>query len=877
MRADMSRALFLLLVLTAAGAIAVPSPAGEGIVVSVRMEGQDPSWGLEALLTVVPGGEKDPVEVRRSVQNLYDSGRLEQVEVLEEPTEGGIGLVFKVFPYPEVKRTERRCRGCSRPPIVLPGTPCTPELLQKIEGALLTDLARNGYLHPALNVACRGGTLAVEGDRGARSVIAGIDIAADGGGPALEALRKLQGKPYRKEKVAAKVAAAEKKLRKKRPQARLRVTGVEETPEGIVLRLDASGMAPVEFVASGDATDKDAERVKRSFRGEPLSEEMLEQKADELADRYQAQGYVNAKAALTAEPALKGKRVAVGLTLGRKFTVSGLVLTGLPAGLETSLDALLPPVEGEPFDAERAREWQGVLADHLLRDGYLDAVVRGPDPRLDEAAGTAELHYRVEPGRQYLPGTVEVRGLPDGLETPTLGVRAGHPLDPDLVQADLEAIQAAVDGEGYGNARVTVQKEEDRLTYVVEPGPRVVADRIFFRGLWFTRPERIWPEVTLRAGRPAGFGGVLETQSRLYGTGLFSSVEVKTRPEPEDPSRSTVVLQVEEDTPRSYTYGLGYDTYDGVRVQGGLYHNNLFGTRRAVGLDGRYSGKEQQWRLFYREPTFFFIPNPIQISVYQSLEQRPDFSLDKWGSSAEMMRMLGKRTKIAFRYSYELQDAFDITEGYPIPREDADKKVSSIGAGYFHDARDDPFYPTAGRFLSLDLRYAFPLRAATSHFVKGDLRGAIYFTPVKGGTVALSARVGGITNKLDDEEVPLGERFFLGGRDTVRAFSRDAVGVDGQTVVDGSPVGGNSFLLFNLEWRQRIASWLGLSLFLDSGQVWAERDRMDVSDLKIGTGYGVGLLFFSPLGPIRVEYSKKLEPCAWDPDDQWYFGIGVPF
>ena len=239
--------------------------------------------------------------------------------------------------------------------------------------------------------------------------------------------------------------------------------------------------------------------------------------------------------------------------------------------------------------------------------------------------------------------------------------------------------------------------------------------------------------------------------------------------------------------------------------------------------------------------------------------------------------MLGSRTKATLRYAYEIQDASDITPGYPVPREDADKKVSSLGLGYIHDARDDPFYPTSGRFLTLNLRYAFPLRNATSHFVKTDLRGAGYLSPVKGGTLAVSARGGVISNRLDDEDVPLGERFFLGGRDTVRAFSRDAVGVVGQTVVDGSSIGGNAFLLFNIEWRQRLASWFGVSLFVDSGQVWAERDRTDLGDLRAGTGYGVGVFFFSPLGPIRAEYSRKLEPNAWDDRDQWYLGIGVPF
>ena len=872
MRTDMGRRLSAVVLLCALGAF-----AGAPEVVSVRVEGQDPDWGLDRLITLRPGGGLDPVEVRRSMQNLYDTGRLEQVEVVEEPAGSGVNIIFKVLPYPEVRKVDLQCVGCPRVQTVLPGTPCTPELLERIEGSISTRLAQAGYLHPAVGASCQEGILVVSGDRGERSRIGEVVVTADHDSAALAALQSLKGEPYRKEKIDARLASVQKRLLKSSPQADLRLTAAEETPKGIILRIAASGLTPVAFTASGDATGKDLAWMIRALRGEPMSKELLTQRADDLAERYRAQGYPQAAAAITMEESGTGQRAEVGLTLGPKFALGGILLGGAPPGEEAGLRNLLPPVEGQPYSAEEARVWQGILLEGLHRKGYLDAVVRGPDARLDAASGKANLTYQIEPGTQYLPAVVEVIGLPEGLDAPPLAVRANQPLVPDQVQADLETFQAVLDDAGYGNARVMVRKEPGRLGYAVEPGPRAVVDRLFFNGLWFTRPERIWPEVTLRAGRPVSFSKVLESQSRLYGTGLFASVDVRARTEPEDPERATVVLRVEETAPRSYTYGLGYDTYDGVRVQGGVYHDNLFGTRRAVGLEGRYSGKERQWRLFYREPTFFIIPYPIQVTVFQSLEQRPDFSLDKWGTTVELARTLGSRTKGTLRYAYEIQDASDITPGYPVPREDADKKVSSLGLGYIHDARDDPFYPTAGRFLSLNLRYAFPLRNATSHFFKVDLRGAGYLTPVRGGTLAVSARGGVIDNRLKDEEVPLGERFFLGGRDTVRAFSRDAVGVDGQTVVDGSSVGGNAFLLFNIEWRQRLASWIGVSLFMDSGQVWEEWGRVKWGDLHAGTGYGGGVFFFSPLGPIRIEYSRKLDPSAWDSRDQWYLGIGVPF
>jgi len=862
-----------LLLLVLAAAVLLPGET----VVSVRLEGDRPGWKLGGLMTVEPGTALDPLEIRRTVQNLYDSGRVEQVEVVEEPAPGGIALAFRIRPFPEVRKVAMRCDGCPRPPTVLPGTPCTPELLERIESSVSGALAQKGYLHASVSAACREGTLVVEGRRGERSRIVEVAVEADGEAPGLERLQKLEGKVYRSDRLASDLAVIEKRLRKTRPQARLRRTGTEETPEGIILRVEVRGLQPLDFAAVGGTTGKDLKWLKRSLRGEPVTAAGLSQKADELAERHRALGHAQAEAEITLDEGGERPVVRVDLTPGPRYLLSGIRLSGVEAADGGALLALLPGRAGRPYDAEAARTWQGVLLDELRRQGYLDAEVRGPEAALDAGAGTVELVFRVEEGPVYVPSIVEVLGLPEGFESPALAAREGEPLSPESVQADLEALQSRLDDGGYGNARITVTKESDRLAYLVEPGPRAVVHTLFFSGLWATRPERLWPEVRLRKGDPVSFSRALETQSLLYGTGLFASVDVRTRVEPEDPTHATVILRVEEDTPRSYTYGVGYDTYDGVRVQGGLYHENLFGTRRAAGMEGRYSGKEQQWRLFYREPSFFFIPLPIHVSVYQSQEQRTDFSLEKWGSTVELVRTLGQRAKTLFRYAYEIQDAYDIAPGYPVPREDADKRVSSVGLGYILDARDDPFYPMTGKFFSGTLRYAFPLRAATSHFIKGDVRGATYWSPFRDSTLAVSVRGGLISNRLDDEEIPLGERFFMGGRDTVRAFSRDAVGVEGQTVVDGSPIGGNAYVLINAEWRQRLGSWIGLSLFVDSGQVWRDRHSTDWGDLKAGTGYGMGVFFFSPLGPIRVEYSRKIEPSAWDPEDQWYFGIGVPF
>jgi outer membrane translocation and assembly module TamA len=106
--------------------------------------------------------------------------------------------------------------------------------------------------------------------------------------------------------------------------------------------------------------------------------------------------------------------------------------------------------------------------------------------------------------------------------------------------------------------------------------------------------------------------------------------------------------------------------------------------------------------------------------------------------------------------------------------------------------------------------------------------------------------------------VAISERFFAGGRTTNRAYGRDELGIPGETLLDGKPIGGLGLFLVNADYRFPIAGSLGGTLFADSGNVWADWRHMDISEVK--TGAGIGLRYLTPVGPLRVEVGWKLRP-----------------
>jgi outer membrane translocation and assembly module TamA len=166
--------------------------------------------------------------------------------------------------------------------------------------------------------------------------------------------------------------------------------------------------------------------------------------------------------------------------------------------------------------------------------------------------------------------------------------------------------------------------------------------------------------------------------------------------------------------------------------------------------------------------------------------------------------------------------------------------------------------------------------------------GGTIYSPIFRGFGAIGLRLGAIkpinSNVIiNDEErvnpIPYAYRFFAGGRTTHRAFDIDHLGIPGQTIIDGSPVGGNALILLNLEYRRRISGPLFAAIFVDAGNVWGSPEEVDLGDVEWGPG--LGLQYVTPAGPLRAEYAWRINAPEGESGDQWYkrirISFGVPF
>jgi outer membrane protein insertion porin family len=384
------------------------------------------------------------------------------------------------------------------------------------------------------------------------------------------------------------------------------------------------------------------------------------------------------------------------------------------------------------------------------------------------------------------------------------------------------------------------------------------------------------------SGEPLSRSRMLAAQRGLYELGLFRRVEVVPMPGHERRAERNIVIRCEEGEQKSYLFGVGYSNVDAARIILGWSHLNLLGRAYGFSTEVSLSQSQQQYSLSLRKRRAFGLPVPGYLAIYLTDETLADRDLLRRGLWIDFGDRLKRPFRQWFRYEYEIIQPQNLPD-VPVPTlpaEFQESKVASITPSIEWDTRDNPLAPEKGIFASASAQYAFPAFLADEHFLKVRL-GATVYKPILRGFVAAGLRLGVIEpfSNLPDIpqnlQIPFAYRFFAGGRTTHRAFDTDYLGIPGQTIVDGNPLGGNALILLNLQYRRRITGEFFAEIFVDAGNVWASPSQFALGDIRWGPG--LGIQYRTPAGPLRAEYAWKIDPLPGESHGQFFVSFGVPF
>ncbi len=523
----------------------------------------------------------------------------------------------------------------------------------------------------------------------------------------------------------------------------------------------------------------------------------------------------------------------------------------------------------------------GDLEDYYYRNGYLDAHVAPPAYTFDEERRYAIVVIGVSEGVRSQLTRVVIEGAPADL-LPALQRAAASfqrmaysSLLAGAVRAKLEEVLASLgypDGKAIPGVTEHGEKGETSTTFTIEAGPRVTISAIEIRGTKRTLRRTVLGMLKLDAGDVYSSDKVRESFRALYQSGIFSAVQVGLAPGT-DPER-VLVVELKEDSASEFYVEPGYGSYERFRLGAGWRYKNLFGTGRSVELDGTISELAQSGRISLVTPRFFGSDFRATTSVFASRREEPSFTSNDTGFGWILSRRLNRRLSANLGYQFRHSSASNIDVTGPQLPDLTDKvQISSIALTPVYDTRDSVFVPTDGSISKATFEFADAAIGSELDFLRLRLAYSDYHELWKDSVLALSWRGGVIAPIHSTSDIPLQERFFNGGENTVRSFREDQLG---PTDSQGNPVGGETFQVFSAELRQRLVGNLEGALFLDAGNVQLQAaDFFEASGFR--EGYGVGLRYVLPIGPIRLDYGINPDPHQGESSYVLHFTVGMAF
>jgi outer membrane protein insertion porin family len=539
------------------------------------------------------------------------------------------------------------------------------------------------------------------------------------------------------------------------------------------------------------------------------------------------------------------------------------------------------------FNPKRAELDKAAIDSLYHVHGFLQAEC-SVEP-VEKTESTCWVKVQVTEGIQTRLGTVAVEGglaeLGEKTRKEMRSLKTGDPLDwTKLYEAafDIKTLYAN-GGYPYAEVKIAVSPGNDPhaldVTFGVTPDKKVYFGKVTYQGLQLTHENVARRELTIKEGEIYSRAKIIDSQQRIYSTGLFNYISLKAQDVEQKPAKPDFVLRVVEKKPyytsirtelaQNQPLTTNQQEYLTVDFTGEWGNRNLFGTSSKIGLSAYYGFKvvpeierlANRFTARYVQPWFLGTRTVFDFDLYYEPGVKStlqEYRIQTYGGNLNLSRDFSKSTKLWFTGTYQQVKIYSIPpekletykeeQGISIQR-----KVRLWGE---NDTRANIFIPLDGSFTQMYTEYVGGLLGGDNSYFKTGLAWSRYNHLGKGSSVnvlATHAEFGYITGLGRKDEVPTFDRFYMGGASTMRGFKENSMGPkDAQ----GDPAGGLIMILGNIEYRRELFWKLGYTLFVDAGNLWGRIKQVRLDSFKLSAG--LGLQFFTPVGPLRIDYGRQL-------------------
>jgi outer membrane protein insertion porin family len=520
------------------------------------------------------------------------------------------------------------------------------------------------------------------------------------------------------------------------------------------------------------------------------------------------------------------------------------------------------------------------LVNFYHNSGFIEAKVA--EPIVEYQSDMIYIKYKINEGPKFKVGKVDVVGdliFPDIELKEKLTITAEEFYSREVVRNDILTITDLYSDQGYAYADIYPRISKDfetlevNIDFVIKKGKEVYFESITISGNNKTRDKVIRRELRVYEQELFSGKGLKRGIRNLYRLDFFEDVKVDTV---EGSSDEKILLKIDviEKPTGNFMFGGGYSSIDYGYVTASVSQNNLFGRGQTLQLKTTLSEKSSTYTLSFTEPYLFDKSISAGFDIYNTDRDFDDYDKESKGGRLRLGFTLIDYTKLFWSYSYDISDVSNVDDSASdlIKDNDGMNITAATKVTLRYDSRDRAFNPTEGTFDSFSVEYAG---------LGGDigfnkyLGSSGWYYPLFLGTVGMLHGKAGYVHENGAGFLPDYERFYLGGMNSVRGFDwRDIHALD----KNGDEIGGDRYIQFNIEWIIPLIKDAGMMgvFFIDAGNVFGDDEEFKLTDTREGAG--AGIRWYSPMGPIRLEYGWILDPKE-DEDTQgrWEFSIGTLF
>ncbi|PIE69330.1 MAG: outer membrane protein assembly factor BamA [Deltaproteobacteria bacterium] len=631
-------------------------------------------------------------------------------------------------------------------------------------------------------------------------------------------------------------------------------------------------------VGAKELDEDDILEVMHSKTGSVLNPIVLVEDMNAIRDLYRKKGYYNAKVSYHLESSETGRaRLNITVEEGKELYIEGISIQGVK-----QLDP--DDIEDELALSTRGMfSWltgSGVLKEELLdRDaaaieayygnrGFMDVKVGHPDVEYREDG--IYITFKINEGKRYKVGKVRFSGdlitqmasLFHICKLDDLADDDGY-FDRSLLRTDIQNLADFYTNYGYAyaEANADLKRNEDDLTfdvtYIMSKGQKVSIRQVNIQGNTKTRDNVIRREMRLTDGDFFSGAKLNRSNVRLTRLDYFETVAIETVPT-RKPDQMDLVVKVKEKSTGMITAGAGYSTLDKLFFTASIKERNLFGKGYDTSFSGSFGASTTRYDITFWNPHFQDGKLGLGFQAYIKEMDYEDY--DKTASGGRLLfgYPLGEYTRLSWNYRFERYTITDLdtTEFDHDEIKAGTFWASSAYVGATRDTTNRRINPNRGTRNTLSVEYSGGLLQGDNEFVK-YLGDSSWYYPLFWDTVFHWHGQAGYIMKNGNNAIPLFERFYLGGINSVRGYKGRAISPRYDDTTRDKK-GGTKELFTNVEYIFPISKEVGILgvLFFDAGNVW---DDDETVDCNLYTSVGAGIRWYSPLGPLRLEYGYGLD------------------